>query len=332
MRRREYLGVCTASVTGVAGLAGCMGGDVGESLSMSTFVEGTGWYVLGSAIADVVPDYLPDGSTVDVVPEGGGVGSVDLHREGVADFGITAPTSARWAQNGEFVFEDDGSYEEIRALVGHLDTYWLPIAVTEDTPIDTFAELREEEYPLELAIATAGSLGAVGVEQTLNAHDITFEDIENWGGRIERMDFGDMVSAIEGGDLEGMGQVATPGHPTWTEITNSVDMKFLPHDETTADYLTERGWLDMPDLPEGEFNASDDIRQVGYRSMLMTTESLDNEIASSITEAVIEEQDSIEAATTAFEVFEPESGASDEWVQIPFHEGAEDFLTEQGHR
>lgn len=341
MRRRQYLGKCTAvTAAGLTGLSGCLDGlnsgsgseNEPVSLSMATFVEGTGWYVLGSAVADALPEYLPDGSDVSVLPEGGGIGSVELLREGVADFSLLVPPSATWARNAEHAFEGEDEYTDMRALIGHLDTYWMPIALRNDVPVSTIPEIKEEEYPLNLAIATAGSLGAIGVEQMFNAHDVTFDDIESWGGNIERMAFGDMVSAVQGGDMDGMGQVATPGHPTWTELSSSVDVKFIPHDDTTKNYLLERGWLDMPDMPEGEFGASEDIPTVGWRTGLSAGTDTPDYVARAIVEAVINEQDAIESAASSFEAFDPEEGAKDEWVQIPFHDAADEYLSEEGYR
>lgn len=127
--------------------------------------------------------------------------------------------------------------------------------------MNSFRELKRKQFPLERTVAPAGSLGAVGVEQTLKAHGITFDDIRSWEGKIKRIALPDTPTAVQNGDVHGMSQVATPGHPTWQQLANDVNIKLLPHTEQARKYLTKRGWFEMPPIPEGTLGASQPIRR-----------------------------------------------------------------------
>lgn len=355
IQRRQYVkALASASTVGITGLAGCTNegssgnpnrsngesdsgststgsnGSSGKNLVMSSFKQGTGWYVMAGAISDKVTSHLPGDSTISVKPVGGGVGVIPLLRQQEVDFGVGSPVSSEWAAQSKLIFQDKEKFNDLRSLVGYLDTYWLPFAVNSDVPVNSFQELKKKQYPLKLAVAPAGSLGAVGVEQTLNAYGITFEDIENWGGSIKQMAFPDMPSAVKGGDVEGMSQVATPGHPTWQQLSNDVDVKFLGHGEEAKQYLTERGWFDMPDIPEGTFGASQDIPTIGWRTELVTTTDLSDDVARGIVEGIVEKRDEIANAYSAMTVFDPEKAGKQKYTAVPLHEGAKSYFKDEG--
>lgn len=286
---------------------------------------------MAGAVANNVESHLPKGSTISVKPIGGGVGVIKLLQQGKADFGIGAPPSTAWAYSNSVLFEDGDAFKDLRVILGYLDTYWLPFGLRSDVPVNSFQELKQKQYPLKLAVAPAGSLGAVGVEQTLKAYGITFDDIESWGGSIKRMAFPDMPSAVQGGQVDGMSQVATPGHPTWQKASNSADMKYLAHTEKAKDYLMKRAWFDMPDIPKGMFGASQPVPTVGWRSQLVTTSALSKDVAKGLTKGIIEKQKSIANAYSGMEVFDPQKTGQQKYLKAPLHEGSKDYLTSKGY-
>lgn len=365
--RREYLKRTGTASIGVAMLAGCTGeengnedtgvddsgdNDIGDdtdggtngdtdeeenepvNLKMSSFATGTGWYVLGGAVADNVVDYLPEGSSIDVQTTGGGIGVVELLKGGDVDFGIGYPGPAKWGYNGEELDVFDEPFEDLRALIGHLDTYWIGIGMRDDLvpeDIQSFSDVREQEFGLDLALAPAGGSGPTGVKHSFQGNDITFEDLNSWGGSDNRMDFGDMPSAIQGGDVHAISHVASPGHPTWTEVGESVDLRFLEQTDKGKEYAAEKGWIDVGPIPEGMFGSSREVEAMGSRSNLLTTADLPDYVARAIVKGVYEEVNAIQDAYAAMEVFDPEKAGQEKFLGVPIHPGAEDYMQEQGY-
>jgi TRAP transporter TAXI family solute receptor len=296
---------------------------------MCSFNEGTGWFVMAGAIADEVQSELPEGSQIRVRPFGGSIGCIKLLGQDEADLGINHPVTARWATEGEYVF--DQSHDGLRAIVGHFDTYWVLVGVRSETGITSFEQIREEQPAIRLGTGPEGGVSNTGVRQAFEAHGITYDDIESWGGSIERLGLGDMPSAMGNGDIDAMGWVATPGHPTWTEIANSTDVTFMPFTDEGRQTMLDQGWMDMPSMPEGEFGASQEIPSVGWRSMLLTDTGMSDEVARSFARGVVENADSIASAYGAFEVFDPNKAGQEKFTGVPLHSGAQAYLEEEGY-
>lgn len=329
-------------MAGASAIAGCLsevGPEPGEgdsvNLTFASFDEGTGWYVMASTIGEHLSDHLPQGSNVSVRPFGGSIGSIELLRDDSADLAINHPVTTQWAMNGEYVFEGEDPHENLRGLVGHLDTYWTLVGLREgfaaEHGIESFADIREAQPAMTLGIGPTGGVSNEGTRMAFEAHDIQVpDDIEGWGGTVEFMGLGDMPSAMQGGNVDAIGWVATPGHPTWTEIVTSVDTRFLSIEN--KEYMLERGWMDMPDMPEGEFENDQPVAAPGWRSTLLTDTDLPNHAANAVAETVDQETESIVDAYAAMKVFDPEKGSQKEWLGVELHEGALEYWEEAGYR
>ena len=357
--RRQYIKyVGGASVLGTTGLAGCTqdggnsggsggqttqggggetsGGDGGSnvqqpvSLTMSSFKEGTGWYVMAGAISDAVSQTLPQASQISVRPFGGSIGTIKLLGQNKADVGLNHPVTVGWATEGKYVF--DKKYSNLRAIMGHMDTYWVLIAARQaSTNFTTFKEIKEQQPALRVGAGPTGGVANTGVQHAFEANGITYDDIRSWGGKIVRMGLGDMPSAMSNGDIDIMGWVGTPGHPTWTEVANSVKLNFLPLDDKAKQNMVDKGWMDMPAMPEGTFDNQQPIPSVGWRTEVLTDTDMSDSVARAFAKGIVENQDQIRSAYSAFKVFDPAKAGKMKYTGVPLHPGAKSYLQDQGY-
>ncbi|MFB6129451.1 MAG: TAXI family TRAP transporter solute-binding subunit [Salinigranum sp.] len=299
------------------------------SLTMASFKEGTGWYVMGGALSDAVSPALPQGSQISVRPFGGSIGCIKLLDQGKADLGLNHPVTAQWATEGKYVF--DKKYDGLRAILGHMDTYWVLIAARKKFGYSSFAELKKDKPKLKLGTGPEGGVANTGVKQAFEASGITYDDVKNWGGKVVRLGFGDMPSAMRNGDIDMMGWVATPGHPTWTQIANDVDLSFFSIEGDARQKMLDEGWMDMPPMPKGEFGAAQKVPSVGWRTMLLTDTRMADSTAYTFAKAIVEKKDSIASAYDAFKVFDPKKAGEKKFTAVPLHPGAKKYLQEQGY-
>ena len=75
---------------------------------------------------------LPEGSTIDTPPLGGGHANVRLVSAGKADLALSHAMTNRWAAEGIVAY--DAPIRNIRALMGGLDTYYLNITAAGAEP------------------------------------------------------------------------------------------------------------------------------------------------------------------------------------------------------
>jgi len=298
------------------------------TLSIASFNSGSGWYVLAQTMSQIIKQNLPKDSIVDVLPYSGGAGNPPLLHQKKATIALGYPYLTVLAMRGEEPYKEP--MKELRMLVGHLDTYWNLLAVRKETKISSFDELKEKKFPLRLVMTPKGSTGEWINNAVLNAYGITFKDIESWGGKITLTSFANAVQMVKDGHADAWGHVASPGHPSWTEISSTVDLKFFSLSEAATKKLVDKYGFAPTFIPKGTFRGIlNDLPAIGWYTNLITTTDLSEEVAYKITEAICSNKAAIEAAYNGAETFEPKNA----WdTPVPLHAGAEKYYKDKGYK
>jgi TRAP transporter TAXI family solute receptor len=297
-------------------------------LKFASFKMGSGWYVMGATIVDLLKKQLPSGSTVDLLPHSGGVGNAVLISKKDAQMGLGVNVTNQWAYEGRVAYKE--KMTSLRGLVGGMDTYWLAVMLTAKTPITSFQEIIDKKYPLKLMLLPKGSLGAYGAFQIMEAYGISEKDIKSWGGSITQTSFGAIVSAMKDGRANAFIQVITPGHPSVTELATTTGLRFLSLREDVINKLAATGW-DRSIMPAGTFKGQDEaVRTTGFTTTLITTEEFPEDLAYLVTKIVCENKDALVKAYAGMKVFDPATAWKPDKVGIPLHVGALKYYKEKG--
>lgn len=298
------------------------------NLTMGTFKSGSGWYVLGQAISQLVKAKLPAGSVVDVMPYSGGVGNPRLLQQGKINVALGFPFLTILAMQGEVPYKKPA--KELRMLVGGLDTYWYLFATAKGTGLVGFEELKKKKFPLKLVMTPRGSTGQWMNTAVLKAYGITFDDIKAWGGRVTLTSFGNTVKMMKDGQANAFGHVATPGHPAWTELATMVKLNFFSVDKQKTKGLAAKYGFKDSFIPKGTFQGLDkDMPALGWASSLITTAKLPDEVAYIITKTVCESKADLVATYKGAKVFNPAKA----WdTPVPLHPGALKYYKEKGYK
>lgn len=299
-------------------------------LKLASFKVGSGWYVMGGVMADVIKKGLPAGSTVDALPKSGGVGNPKLIGAKKADLGFAFPITANWAWNG--VHRYDKKIRNIRAIAGGLDTYWVLGAVKADSDIKSWADVKAKQIGIRLCTQSKGSLSEVAASQVLKEYGVSYNDLDNWKGKILMKGFKEMVPALKEGAIDGFLMMATPNHPTWTEAAISRSLRFISMEEDIIQTMGKNYGYTRSVVPAGMFKGQDkDVAVIGFPSLLIVREDLSDNLVYSILKAIVEGADKIKASYKAFKVFDPKTAwQPDKLGGVPLHPGAEKFYKEKG--
>ena len=150
------------------------------NLAFSTLDTGSAWYVYGATIAELLRKSLPAGSNIDVKPRAGGVGNPRLVAKNETPLGFSFTVTNRWAWDGKEAY--DTKLDNLRALVGGLDTYYLVAVVSKKAPFNSLREMKEKKFPVKLVTQPVGSLGEFAARQLLRAEALTYADLKSAGG------------------------------------------------------------------------------------------------------------------------------------------------------
>jgi TRAP transporter TAXI family solute receptor len=298
------------------------------NLSFSTLDTGSAWYVYGATMAELLRKTLPPGSNIDVKPRSGGVGNPRLVARNETPLGLAFTVTNRWAMEGKEAYTE--KLENLRGLVGGLDTYYLVALATKKLGITSVREIRDKKLPVRVYTQPVGSLGEFAGRQLLRATGIGYNEIKGWGGTTTHVGYNVIIDAFKDGRADILFAVITPKHPSISEIVSAVDVEFLGLDADTAKALLPLGYT-AATMPANTFkNQTQPVSTVGFPTVLITNKDLPEPIAYTVTKTVVENKDALVRAHGGLAAFDPQTAWQPEKVGIPLHPGAERAYREKG--
>src|SRR2546427_9233004 len=130
------------------------------TLPFATLDAGSAWYVYGATMAELLRRALPAGSNIDVKPFAGGVGNAKLVARNQTPLALSFTVTNRWAFEGKEAY--DAKLDNLRALVGGLDTYYLVAVAAKRLNLNSVREIRDRKLAVKIFTQPVGSLGEFG--------------------------------------------------------------------------------------------------------------------------------------------------------------------------
>ena len=324
---RLALAVVLILAVGVSGVAAQAPAQP-VSLAFATLDTGSAWYVYGATMAELLRKSLPAGSNIDVKPRAGGVGNPRLVAKNETPLGFGFTVTNRWAYEGKEAYTE--KLENLRGLVGGLDTYYLVAVATKKLGISSVREIKDKKLPVKVYTQPVGALGEFAGRQLLRAAGMSYADIKTWGGTTNHVGYNIIIDAFKDGRADILFAVVTPKHPSVSEIVTAVDVEFLGLDADTAKALLPLGYS-AATMPADTFkNQTKPVSTVGFPTVLITNKDLPEPIAYTVTKTVLDNKDALVRGHAGLAEFEPKTAWQADKVGIPLHPGAEKAFREKG--
>lgn len=298
------------------------------NLAFATLDTGSAWYVYGATIAELLRKTLPPGSNIDVKPRAGGVGNPRLVAKNETPLGLSFTVTNRWAHDGKEAYTE--KLENLRALVGGFDTYYLVAMATKKLGISSVREIRDKKLPVRVYTQPVGALGEFAGRQLLRAAGLGYNEIRSFGGSTQHVGYNVIIDAFKDGRADILFAVVTPKHPSVSEIVSSVDVEFLGLDPETTKALLPLGYTAATMPPETFKGQSKPVTTVGFPTVLITNTDLPEPIAYTVTKTVLENKDALVRGHGGLAAFNPQTAWQPDRVGIPLHPGAERAYREKG--
>ena len=315
INRRRF--IAAAGATGVAGLAGCTGGEEPAEepadeepavTQVSWHAGGTGgtYYPLSNEIKSVVEgvsDY-----TVQVQSTGASVENVGSLAAGEADFALIQNDVGFFAKNGTGIDAFDGNPVESLMGVATLYPETITIVTLADTGITSTADLAG-------AVINTGDLGSgtqVNATQILEALGISDYDEQNAG-------FSTAADQLRNGDIDAAFVVGGWPVGAIADLATTNDVVLVPITGDDQDAVLDAAPFYAADtIPAGTYSGVDsDTPTVSVQAMIATREGLDSSVVEDITTALFDNLDQLTIKTDFISVESAQDG-----MPIELHPGA----------
>ena len=298
------------------------------TLAFATLDAGSAWYVYGATMAELLRRALPAGSNVDVKPFAGGVGNPKLVAKNETPLALSFTVTNRWAFEGKEAY--DTRLENLRGLVGGLDTYYLVAVVQKKLNVSSLKDIKDKKLGVRLYTQPIGALGEFGGRQLLRAYGIAYTDLKAWGGSTTHVGYNVIVDAFKDGRADLLLAVVTPKHPSVTELTTFSDVKFLAIEPDTIKALAPLGYTAATMAANTFKNQPEPVNTVGFPTVLITNRDLPEPVAYTVTRTLIDNKEALVRGHAGLAQFDPHTAWQPDKVGVPLHPGAERAYREKG--
>lgn len=305
-----------------------------ENLKIQAMRLGSSWYVFGATLSKLLEDTLPAGSSVEVVPKGGGVGNVISVNAGKADLGLANVATAVWGYNGDPVVYKGTKHENIRAIVGGLNSVWFVGMVRNDfmekTGQKTLKEILTSGKPVRISMKPKGSTVPVVADMLLEAMGTSRDKVKADGGDVVQVAAKQLPSLVRDDRTDVYFESAVKGHPAVTEADLTGKVTFLDLPAEAIEKLSAQGLAAKPLPPFFNGQNGKPTQSVDFGTQLIVHKDMSDDLAYLITKTVCENKDNMAAAHKAWANFKPEDAWKPENTGIPLHPGAAKYYKERG--
>jgi uncharacterized protein len=297
-------------------------------LRFATQDLGSAWYMYGANFTNLWRKVLPKGSTIDVMPYGGGGANSLLLDKGDADLAYSFTSIANWAVQGKVAYTK--KIDALTGIAGALDRYYLAVIATKRSGITSLEEVASKKTPVRIVSQPVMSTAEFSMRLLLDAYGMSYEGIKSWGGAVTPTSTGVAQSQMTDGKADVWIQVVTAGHPAISELALSTELVFLPMSDVIIKKMQIYGY-GQSTLPAKSFKGQDkEVRLLGFPTILVGHKEMDPDLVYLLTKTIIENKAELVKAHAGFKDFLPEESWKLPQFGIPLHPGAEKYYRQKG--
>jgi hypothetical protein len=243
-------------------------------------------------------------------------------RAGDMDMGVAQSDWQYHAYNGTSQFEEQGPFEDLRAVFSvHGEPF--NVIARADSGIETFTDLPGKR----VNIGNPGSGQRATMDVVMEAMGWSLGDF----ALASELQSAEQAAALGDNNVDAI--IFTVGHPNGSiqEATTTVDAKLIPVETPEiATLVEERPYYAWATVPGGMYRGTDaDIRTFGVKATFVAPASVDDEVVYQVVKAVFDNFDRFKSLHPAFANLQPEEMVSD-GLSAPLHEGAARYYRERG--
>ncbi|MEQ8365348.1 MAG: TAXI family TRAP transporter solute-binding subunit, partial [Roseicyclus sp.] len=281
------------------------------------------YYPTGGAICRLVNrDRAEHGVRCGVESTGGSVFNINAIRGGELEFGVAQSDWQFHAFNGTSRFEEQGPFEELRAVFSvHPEPF--TVVARADAGIESFDDLQGKR----VNVGNPGSGQRGTMEVLMEAMGWTMDDF----AVASELQAAEQSQALCDNNIDAM--IYTVGHPSGSiqEATTACDSVLVNVSNEAVDMLVEENsFYRTATIPGGMYRGNDeDTVTFGVGATFVTSADVPEDVVYTVVSAVFENIDQFRSLHPAFANLDPAEMAND-GLSATLHPGAERYFREAG--
>lgn len=300
------------------------------NLTLSGGNPGGLWSLLGAGI-DRAAKASDGASVVTYQATGGGFANIALLNRESTDLGLIHDAEAQIALQGGEPFQ--APIENMRAI-GYMYN-WAPMhffldrGMAEEYGIDSLDDIAGSGAPIRIGINRSGNITSNVALAMLAEVGVTEEALQEMGGQFVRAGANEQADLIQDGRLDMITNGIFVNHSSFRAVDQNSDVVLLSVPEDVIEATNAMFGTGTMTIPAGSYsNQPGDVPSVALGAMLVTSESMSDDTAYSLTKSLVEHIDQVRAVHGSMAALSPDLLARPS--VLPFHPGAERAYEEAG--
>lgn len=258
---------------------------------VASFLHGAGgstWPLLSEGVAECVRQLVP-GSSITMVP-GGAISNAQLVASGEYELCFTFYDTVLDAKNGRGAFEG-APCDNLRVIACVFSTYSQPLCYA-DEPFNSMAEFFETKPKISLSAHQQGSGVETFNNRLIQAYGYTYEDIEDWGGKVVFANESDTLEMLKDGQIEMFLGGSTPPVSGNIDVNTTRPIKYLTIDSDVIDYMVNTYGYGKATIPQDTYEwLEEDFDTFTAMIVVTCTTDMSDEATYAIAKAINENID-----------------------------------------
>ena len=311
-----------AGILSSAAVAGVQAADQ-QFISIGTGGVTGVYYPTGGAICRLVNKGRKEhGIRCSAESTGGSIYNINTVRAGELEFGVAQSDWQHHAYNGTSTFEEQGKFEDLRAVFSvHPEP--VTLIARGGSGIESFEDLKGKR----VNVGNPGSGQRATTEVIMEAYGMTMGDL----AVAAELKGSEMSQALCDDKIDVM--IYTVGHPAAaiTEVSNTCDVDFVDVTGPVIDKLVEENpFYRVATIPAGMYKGlEEDATTFGVGATFISSAEVPAEVVTVVTKAVFDNFEDFKKLHPAFTDLVEEEMISD-GLSAPLHDGAAAYYKERG--
>lgn len=314
---------------GVAALSLMIGLGAGAVAQEEKFITiGTGgqtgvYYVVGQSICGLVNrGQAQHGIRCTAPSTGGSIANLNAMREGGMEMGVAQSDWQYHAYHGSSQFEEQGPYEELRAVFSvHAEPF--NVIARADSGIASFEDLVGKR----VNVGNPGSGQRATMDVVMDAMGWSVGDF----ALASELQSAEQAAALGDNNVDAI--IFTVGHPNGSiqEATTTTDARLISVDTDEIKALVEdRPYYAWATVPAGMYRGTDeDVTTFGVMATFVAPATVEDDVIYEVVKAVFGNFDRFKGLHPAFANLEEEAMITN-GLSAPLHDGAARYYRERG--
>jgi uncharacterized protein len=297
---------------------------------------GSAPYIFGAAVVEAMKKGLPAGSSM-MISSGGGYENLARLESGGIEMAHQTTITLFAGLKGDEPFKSVLKNARLLSGITPPDQNEFHFIMSKDVPINTYAEIREKKYPLNLVTRTVGVAGEIMTSSIFRLNGFSYDDIKKWGGKVIFAAYPTGFELLKDGRVEAFGCSHTYPSALMTDLLKDrgEKLKWLSVDDPSVLAKLEELGMFKAVFTKGHYGPAFDkeIVSICAPEVLVVNADVPDGVVYVAVKAMCENADLIRASHASVKSFSPENAYN--WLvrfkkHIPLHPGAERYFKEMG--